>query len=165
MPERLSVSYYGADWRSADLSNLTPGPMEFDGVRVRCVESVVQSMNFSLDDPRHAACLDLCGPECKSMMYEAIDAAAGCDGVAHWGSLVIGIASDERLGIIRRAMECKFSTVASAWEALRLSHGLDLEYETSDMDEVFSVPKRFFLDVLSEIRLNIVRGLFPRPSR
>jgi len=161
MPDRLNISYYGRDWRSSELSNLTAGPMAFDGVRVRCVESVVQSMNFRPDDPRHDACLDLCGPECKSMIYEA---AAGIHGVVHWGGLVIDLESSERLGIIRRVIETKFSTISSAWEALRLSQGIELEYDTSEIDEMLSVPRDFFLSVLSDIRAAIGQGEFPRPG-
>lgn len=163
MPDRLRISFYGTDWRSSSLSNLTAGPMTFDGVWVRCVESVVQSMNFPPDDHRHEACLDLCGPVCKSMIYEAED-AVGVTGEAYWNGRVMAIGSAERLDVIRRAIECKFSSIGSAWEALRLSQGLDLEYDTSDLDEVLSVPKSFFLDVLCDIRRSIGAGSFPRPS-
>jgi len=160
----LRISFYGTDWRASSLSNLTAGPMDFDGVRVRCVESVVQSMNFSPNDHRHASCLDLCGPVCKSMIYEAEDGSAGRKGEVHWNGRVMAIDSEERLDVIRRAIILKFSSIGSAWEALRLSQGLDLEYDTSELDEIFSVPSTFFIDVLCEIRRAIGAGSFPRPS-
>ena len=165
MPDRLRISFYGTDWRASNLSNLTAGPMTFDGVRVRCVESVVQAMNFSPDDPRHASCLDLSGPVCKSMIYEAQDASAGRTGSVHWAGRSMSIDSAERYDVIERAMRCKFSTIGSAWEALRLSQGLELEYDTSELDEMLSVPRAFFLDVLCEIRDAIGAGSFPRPSQ
>lgn len=161
----LRVSYYGTDWRASNLSNLTAGPMTFDGVRVRCVESVVQAMNFPPDDPRHHACLDLCGPVCKSMIYEAHDGPAGRDGIVHWNGASMSLASQDRLDVIRRAMECKFASVWPAWEALRLSQGMELDYDTSDLDEAFSVPRAFFLEVLGDLRDAIGAGSFPRPSQ
>lgn len=159
----LQISYYATDWRASVLSNMTPTPMVFDGVYAACVEAVVQSMNFPMDDPRHESTLHLSGPVCKSMIYEAESVVAET-GLVYWNGGIFEIDSDDRLWLLDSVIRAKFATNKLAWEALRLSEGRTFEYNTSELDERLSIPTNLFLHTLSSVLDDIRAGLLPAPS-
>jgi len=140
------------------LSNLHPTPFVIDEIRMICMESFVQSLNFPEDDWRHVACFELSGPECKAMMYEA-QGILSEGGLVHWKGRKMERGGSEHLALLRRGLEAKFSQFEMVREALEDTLGMDLVYEAPEIDYFCSYPPSEFVTALQEIRESIVKEM------
>ena len=140
------------------LSNLHPTPFIMDNIRLSCMESLVQSMNFPENDWRHVACFELSGPECKAMMYEAMEILS-LKGTVHWKGEEMMWGGKDHLSILRRGLNLKFSQHELSREALEDTIGMRLVYDAPENDRICSYPPDEFVIALQEIRESmIVKG-------
>jgi hypothetical protein len=142
----IDISYFSKDWRGSQLSNLTPSPFEFEGIPLACVESLVQSLNFSEDDLRHTLCLELYGLECQSMAFAAAEGVGGF----HWEGREVSPA--ERDALIGRAIVEKFEVCSRARMAMTACGEIEFAYDPDPEVEAVSLNAGTFLDILRGIR-------------
>jgi len=154
---KLCISYYSRDWRGAVLSNLHRTPFLIDGIRMMCMESFVQSLHFPHGDLRHERCFDLDGPECKSMMYDAMESIRG-DRFAHWMGERMAWGGPDHMELMRRGLRAKFDQCEIALEALMDTVGMEIVYDTPDIDRDFSYPPTMFVKDLADIRDSFGKG-------